>query len=44
MAAKVALDQLDSLDDDGRNALETIMGDLEEVRVLLFGLSRYQKS
>lgn len=31
MAAKVALDQLDSLDDAGKAALEDVMGDLEQV-------------
>jgi hypothetical protein len=31
MAAKVALDQLDTLDDAGKNALGDIMNDLEEV-------------
>jgi hypothetical protein len=32
MAAKVALDQLDSLDDPAKAALEDVMGDLEQVR------------
>lgn len=31
MAAKVALDQLDSLDDPAKAALEDVMGDLEQV-------------
>lgn len=34
MAAKLALDQLDSLDDDAKAALEGVMDDLEEVCIV----------